>query len=154
MPQLSKGGKYVFGISVLDSHLCVRLPPMAMEEYGIAGGDDVILFTGSKSTGGFCLTSRRLLADSPLKHLLTECPAAAKDAACLEFVRYKGRGYCRAQLDDEGRIPFTPQALAYLGLEPGCRLVAIRSSNIAFTLGAKGPLMEKAAAYPGKIEQY
>lgn len=33
-------------------------------------------------------------------------------------------------------------------------LLSIRSSDIAFTMGAKGPLLERAYAYPGGIERY
>ena len=33
-------------------------------------------------------------------------------------------------------------------------LVSIRSSDIAFTMGAKGPLLEKAHNYNGNIERY
>ena len=31
------------------------------------------------------------------------------------------------------------------------KLLSIRSSNIAFTMGAKGPLLEKAENYNGEI---
>ena len=33
-------------------------------------------------------------------------------------------------------------------------LLAIRSSDIAFTLGAKGPLIQKAHEYTGEIEVF
>ena len=33
-------------------------------------------------------------------------------------------------------------------------LLSIRSSNIAFTMGAKGPLLEKAENYDGEIAVY
>ena len=33
-------------------------------------------------------------------------------------------------------------------------ILAIRSSNIAFTMGAKGPLWEKVHAFNGDITQY
>ena len=34
------------------------------------------------------------------------------------------------------------------------RLLCIRSSDIAFTLGAKGPLLENAAHFDGKISLF
>ena len=36
-------------------------------------------------------------------------------------------------------------------LKPEMRLLSIRSSDIAFTMGAKGPLLEKAARFDGEI---
>lgn len=41
--------------------------------------------------------------------------------------------------------------MQFLAVEPGRELFAIRSSNIAFTMGAKGPLLEKAERYEGEI---
>ena len=34
---------------------------------------------------------------------------------------------------------------------PQMQLLSIRSSDIAFTMGAKGPLLEKAAHFGGEI---
>lgn len=42
--------------------------------------------------------------------------------------------------------------MAFLHLKPEMRLLSIRSSDIAFTMGAKGgPLLEKAAHFDGEI---
>ena len=41
-----------------------------------------------------------------------------------------------------------------LNLDIGNELLCIRSSDIAFTMGAKGPLLEKAHNYNGNIERY
>ena len=93
MPQMNKGGKFVFGESVIRPDGWVRLPPQAAEEYRIASEGKAYLFTGSKMTGGFCVTRQGLL-------------------------------------------------------------LSVRSSDIAFTMGAKGPLLEKAAQLDGEIPQF
>jgi len=36
----------------------------------------------------------------------------------------------------------------------GLRLLSIRSSDIAFTMGARGPLLEKADRYNGVIPEF
>lgn len=41
-----------------------------------------------------------------------------------------------------------------LDLRAGMELLCIRSSDIAFTLGAKGPLLERAKNYAGEIPVY
>ena len=38
-----------------------------------------------------------------------------------------------------------------LALKPEMKLLSIRSSNIAFTMVAKGPLLEKSENYNGEI---
>lgn len=76
VPQLNPGGKFVFGRSVLQENGSLRLPPQAVEEYRITEEGQVILFTGSKSTGGFCVTRRGLLLPSKLGHILTDCSGA------------------------------------------------------------------------------
>jgi hypothetical protein len=41
-----------------------------------------------------------------------------------------------------------------LGIEVGDRLLAIRSSDIAFTMGLRGSLIDKANSYDGQITIY
>ena len=60
MPQMNKGGKFIFGKSLIRTDGTLRIPPQAMEEYHIADEGKVYLFTGSKITGGFCVTRKGL----------------------------------------------------------------------------------------------
>ena len=39
----------------------------------------------------------------------------------------------------------------FLEISPGEELLSIRSSDIAFTMGARGPLLERAKNYEGDI---
>lgn len=155
MPQLNKGGKFVFGFSVIGSHNALQIPEQVLREYGVAKEGRVIIFTGSSATGGFCVTSRTLLANSKLKHILDDCPALANyEVEKGRFIRYKGRGYTWLNISPAGVICLTDSAMDYLHLSIGSKLISIRSSDIAFTMGAKGPLMDKACAYPGDIPVY
>ena len=56
MLQMNKGGKFIFGISLIHSDGAVLLPAQAVEEYRIDKEGRVIIISGSKSTGGFCVT--------------------------------------------------------------------------------------------------
>ena len=58
MPQMNKGGKFIFGKSLIRTDGTLRIPPQAMKEYHIADEGKVYLFTGSKITGGFCVTRK------------------------------------------------------------------------------------------------
>ncbi len=152
MPQMNKGGKFIFGKSLIRDDLTVQLPVQAVEEYDIASEGRVYLFTGSKSTGGFCVTRRGLLQPSKLGHILVENPELRDYLVGEgEFVPYKGRAYCWVGISEGGAIRLTSDMLRLLELREGMELLAIRSSDIAFTMGAKGPLLARAEAYPGEI---
>lgn len=155
MPQLNKGGKFVFGFSVVRDDLTIRIPPRALSEYNAAQDGKVIIFTGSKITGGFCVTTYPLLSGSKLKHILEDCPALRDGRLSAgEFIPYKGRKYAWLGIDGDGVIKLPQSALAVLELRFGMELLSIRSSDIAFTMGAKGPLLEKAHNFHGEIERY
>ena len=67
MPQLNKGGKFLFGLSVIHPDLTIHIPPQALLEYDATRDGKIIIFTGSKITGGFCVTTYSLLRGSKLK---------------------------------------------------------------------------------------
>ena len=155
MPQMNKGGKFIFGIALMREDRTIRFPDQAVREYGAASEGQVYLFTGSKSTGGFCVTRRGLLEPSRLGHLLSRQPALRDyQTEPGAFIPYKGRAYCWLPVSGEGVIALPEAALAFLKLRRGMELLSIRSSDIAFTLGARGPLLERAAAYSGEIRVY
>ncbi len=152
MPQMHKGGKYIFGRSVIGEDGAVRLPPQAVSEYQMAAEGKVYLFTGSRSTGGFCVTRKGLLAPSKIGRILAENPDLL--GYTLErgaFIPYKGRFYCWTDISADGRILLSQEMMDFLKVSPGDALLSIRSSDIAFTMGAKGPLLEKARNYGGEI---
>lgn len=155
MPQLNKGGKFVFGKSLVreDGSLC--LPPQAVEEYDICSEGRVYVFTGAKATGGFCVTRKGLLLPSKLSHILTDLPGLMDyTLAEGELVRYKGRSYCWLGVSPEGWLKLTGSMLERLKIAAGDKLMCIRSSDIAFTLGHHGPLFERAENYRGEIPVY
>ncbi len=155
MPQLNKGGKFVFGLSIVRDDLTIHIPPQALSEYDATRDGKVIIFTGSKITGGFCVTTYSLLSGSKLRHILQECPTL-RDCQLLEgeFIQYKGRKYAWLGIDGNGVIKLPQSTLEVLELQSGMELLSIRSSDIAFTMGAKGPLLEKAHNFHGEIERY
>ncbi|MCI8715918.1 MAG: hypothetical protein HFF66_09005 [Oscillospiraceae bacterium] len=51
-------------------------------------------------------------------------------------------------------IKLNQEMVKFLELQIGMELLSIRSSNIAFTMGARGILLEKSYSYSGTIEKY
>ena len=155
MPQLNKGGKYVFGLSAISNRREILFPAETLEQYPIQKEGRIIIFTGSKITGGFCVTSKQLLGQSKLKHILDDCSALSQYTIDEgEFVRYKGRGYTWLHISQNGVVRLPENTMRYLNLSCGDILMSIKSSDIAFTMGARGPLMDKVHSYPGHIKEY
>ena len=155
MPQMNKGGKFIFGKSLIRDDLTIHLPTQALTECNTTQEGKVYLFTGSKITGGFCVTRKGLLEPSKLGHILTDNPTLQNyQTAEGEFVKYKGRSYCWVNISENGIIQLNQQMLGFLNLKIDMELLSIRSSDIAFTMGATGPLLERANSYEGEIPLY
>lgn len=108
MPQMNKGGKFIFGKSLIRDDLTIHLPTRALTEYNVLAERKIYLFTGSRVTGGFCVTRKELLVPSKLGHILTDNP----------------------------------------------NLQNYQTADIAFTMGATGPLPERADNYEDEIKIY
>lgn len=155
MPQMNKGGKFIFGKSLIQTDLTIHLPSQALSEYNATAEGKIYLFTGSKVTGGFCVTRKGLLEPSKLGRILTDNPSLQNYQATEgKFIKYKGRSYCWVSISGTGIIQLDQKMADFLNLEVGMELLSIRSSDIAFTMGAKGPLLEKAENYDGEITIY
>ena len=155
MPQMNKGGKFIFGKSIIKYDGCIQLPPQAIEEYDMCSEGKVYLCTGSKSSGGFCVTRKGLLKLSKLAHILTDIPQLDNySSENGEFIAYKGRYYCWTNISKEGQLVLSTNMMNFLKIKSKMQLLSIRSSDIAFTMGVKGPLLEKAERYEGEIPLY
>ena len=152
MPQMNKGGKFIFGKSLIREEGVLQFPEQAIREYDITVEGRVYLFTGSKSTGGFCVTRKGLLETSKLGHILAETPSL-KDYAAKQgkFIKYKGRSYAWVDITDEGKIVLTNEMMSFLRIKLGMKLLSIRSSDIAFTMGAYGRLVEESKKHEDEI---
>ena len=155
MPQMNKGGKFIFGKSLIKENGEVHFPEQAVHEYDIASEGKVYLFTGSKSTGGFCVTRKGLLEPSKLGHILSDTPELRDfTLPSGSFVKYKGRSYAWTDVSEDGKIILTDEMKKILNIETGMKLLSIRSSDIAFTMGAYGRLVEESMKHEDEIPVY
>ena len=115
MPQMNSGGKFVFGKSNIQESCKVQFPIKAMAEYQITAEGKVYLFTGSKVTGGFCVTRKGLLLPSKLGHILAALPEL-RDYTAEEgaFLPYKGRSYCWLSVTADELIRLTKPIMDFL----------------------------------------
>jgi hypothetical protein len=120
MPQLVKGGKWVFGWTVVNSAGEVRIPPEAYAEYGFRTGEPVVFLNGSKRSGGCGVARREKLVRSQI----------------LLVHRMLGVGVVR----ENERVAFP----SVIGFQPGDRLLVVRGSGLALGLVQRGPIYEEA----------
>ncbi|MEO3944915.1 hypothetical protein [Gorillibacterium sp. CAU 1737] len=150
MPQLTFGGKYVYGWIQGEANGKVRLPSEALSDYGIIPGERVLLMSGSKTSRGFSVLSvpRMRLHDSPLLEAVQ--PAFESEGTLLQdtWIQHKGRIFATAELDQDGELHLTDRALQAFGIPEHKRLLSIRSSNIAFVNIVQGPIVDRALTHP------
>jgi hypothetical protein len=121
MPQLTKGGKWVFGWVVVSSQREITIPPEAYHEYGFRAGEQVMFLRGSRRSGGFGLGRASKLP-----------------------VMLKKRALAQAQMGEQGRLIAPPES----GAQPGQRLLAVRGSGYAPVFITRGPIYEEALKHP------
>jgi hypothetical protein len=124
MPQLAKGGKWVFGWVLVGPQGELTIPPEACDEYGFQTGEEVIFLPGSRPSGGFGLSTPRLLAQM---------------AAPLQT-----RVLCRGQIGESGQLVLP----STVDQQPGTRLLAVRGSGRALGFVVRGPIYDEALKYP------
>lgn len=149
MPQIGKGAKWVFGWSRVCNGRVI-LPPQACQEYGLHPGQNVILLSGSRTSGGFGVSTSALLAGSPLSRVLDRHPRLARyEIPAGSPVQHGGRTYCWLQLCDGTALVLSPEARDAFGVREGDLLLSVRGSGIALGFSARGPLVARARGHPG-----
>ena len=95
-----------------------------------------------------------LLSHSKLKNILEENPSLAKRSLREgELIAYKGRKYGWLVLN-KSEVYLSDDLMKMLEIKAGDKLLAIRSSDIAFTMGFRGSLIDKANNFNGRIEMF
>jgi bifunctional DNA-binding transcriptional regulator/antitoxin component of YhaV-PrlF toxin-antitoxin module len=149
VPQLVKGGKFVYGISKIGPVGNIVIPPPAMEEYGFAGGDNVILMNGSRTSGGFGITTVSFLAKSSLNVIVERLPEMVNfQLPEFQVVTSRGRLFCWTIIGEGGSITVPPETLSRYGLKTGDRLVTGKGSGLALAFIARGSIFEEAMKHP------
>jgi bifunctional DNA-binding transcriptional regulator/antitoxin component of YhaV-PrlF toxin-antitoxin module len=144
MPQLVKGGKYVYGRSKVSAKGKIVIPDEAKEEYNLTC-DKAVLLPGSKRSGGFGLTTKELLKNSRLHVLLDNCPAIAEfQEPAGRAVEINGKTCCWVKLSKDGSILVPLETLKIYGINPGDLLLSVRGSNVAIGFPVRGPIIEEA----------
>lgn len=128
MPQLSKGGKWIFGWVVVGQHREIVIPPEAYEEYGFKPGEEIVFLHGSRTSGGFGLGRNEVLQHK--EHI---------------WKRIFAKG-----IMEENRVVILPSVVE---IQPGDRLLTGRGSGWALGFFQKGLIYDEALKHP-EIDSY
>jgi hypothetical protein len=153
-PQIVKGGKYVFGWSKVGKNGKIKIPKEAFDEYALALDHEAILFSGSKISGGFGLSSIRILKNSKIEELIMNFPFLINyqlDEG--EIIVIKGKKYCWLKINDDMSINLPETTLDAFGLKKGDTILSGRGSYLAIAFIAKGPIFNEASKHP-EIEYF
>lgn len=122
MPRLVKGAKWTYGWVIVGPEREVVIPPDAWEEYGFRAGDEAIFTRGSRTSGGFGVSTSVLKAEASAK-------MGGADLRELGRSRFS-----------DGWVAVPPE----VGVRPGDRLLTVRGSCYGLGFVARGPIHEQA----------
>jgi len=149
MPQLVKGGKYVFGWTVLNNDLSIRIPDEAFDEYKFIETDKLIIISGSISSGGFSIITPDSIINSKLSNNIISLIGYKKEinsftADRLEIVKYGKRLISWTSLDKKNYFELSNELINLLNIKIGCRLLVGRGSGLGPAFIAKGTIYNEA----------
>ena len=124
MPQLVKGGKWVFGWVLVGAQREIQIPPEAYTEYGFLAGDQVFFLPGSRRSGGFSVGGPKALTHAK--------------------VPFEQRALDQGVVGKEGQIVLP----STVDVKPGDQLLAVRGSGVALGFVQHGPIYEEALKHP------
>jgi len=145
MPQLVKGGKYVFGWSHVSKSGRICIPGEAREEYRFQLSDKIIIMSGSKTSKGFSVTKTDLIKDCVIYNKLS----AYSDLIHFQklangYIRDKDRIYTWSEIDREGCFSINEEVLNLYHVKPKENVLVGRGSGYALAFIKTGSIVKEA----------
>lgn len=119
MPQLNKGGKWIFGWVVVGKNHQIQVPQESYNEYGFQSGETIFFTRGSRRSGGFGVGRQDILASNE---------------------RIRSRIILQGNMGEKMQIIIPPE----INIKPGERLLAARGSYYALGFLQFSPIYEEA----------
>lgn len=149
MPQIVKGGKYIFGWTKLEDNRKLKIPPEALNEYRLKKNEDVLIISGSKASGGFGLTSLNLLKGTPIgKVLISKLQLRGELKSKDITISIGNRTYYWSKINEDGYLILEKDFLKYYDIENIGKLLVGRGSGLAIGFIARGRIFQEALNHP------
>lgn len=146
MPQLVKGGKWVFGITLVNNSGSIIVPPDAVAEYGFVSGERLVAMDASKTSGGFVLCRPGKLLSSRLTTIIEAVHHLLDTGESM--ITTGTRTLVTGVFNHNGAITLPLEGLLRYSVKPGGRLVVGRGSNTGLSFLARGPIVAEAMRHP------
>jgi len=149
MPQLVKGGKYIFGWTILNDDLRIRIPDETFEEYKFAESGNLIIISGSKTSGGFSIITPDSIINSKLSVPIVGLIGYIKKTDSFttrkfELVKIDNRLICWTTIESEKYFRLSKEIIDSTGIKAGCKLLVGRGSGLGPAFILKGRIYEEA----------
>lgn len=159
MPQLVKGGKYVFGWSVINVDGRIRIPDEAFNEYNFKMIEKIILMSGSKTSGGFSISKPEAMGASKMGQQIINSFGYLKESRSftthrLEIIKSGGRLICWTTWDKEKNFCVSDELMDLLDLQTGSKLLVGRGSGLGPAFIAKGRIYDEAMKHENLLVFY
>jgi len=144
MKKIQIGKNEIFGWSSISEEGKIIIPDNALKDFNFQGDNKLILISGSKSHGGFSLTTMEKTADSPLGMNLKKLRSVSKyEMPAGKIMTRNGTAYCWLWLTN-GMIELKPGVIHHLGLQKKDKLLVLKQSSLVLSFYSKGPVFKEA----------
>lgn len=149
MPQLAKGGKYIFGWTRINKNYKIRIPDEAYDEYEFTRTDKLIILSGSKSSGGFSIITPNSIINSKLSKDIVRSLGYNKETNSfrtnsLEIIKHGERLVSWTSLDKNKYFATSSVLLALLKINIGDILLVGRGSSLGPAFIGRGAIYKQA----------
>ncbi len=149
MPQLVKGGKYVFGWTCINKYYRVRIPDETYEEYKFVKNDKLILISGSKTSGGFSLNRLDSIINSKFGEKIIQAIGYDRELDRfnidkLEMIKLSERLISWTNIYEDKYLQLSESFLERFGINLYDRLLVVRGSGVGPGFIKKGIIYKEA----------
>lgn len=149
MPQLVKGGKYIFGWTVIGKNFNVRIPDETYEEYKLDKTDKLILMSGSNASGTLIVNTPDSILHSKFGDRILQAVRYNREQDAfninkLEIVMLGKRLLSWTSLDKEKCFQLSDTLIEKMKFYKGQRLLVGRGSGVGPAFLSKGKIYQEA----------
>jgi bifunctional DNA-binding transcriptional regulator/antitoxin component of YhaV-PrlF toxin-antitoxin module len=140
------GGKQVYGLSRVGMKGKIIIPKEALDDYGLKPNMVAILISGTRLSGGFELTTPKIIDKSPpMKKIFADNPRLSKlqikEGTTIES---GGKSYCWVKVNRDNSITIPPSTLSKFQLKPGDLIPSVGGNYLQLHFPSKGPTVQKS----------
>ena len=155
MPQLVKGGKYIFGWSHVSDCGKICIPEEAQIEYNFQPSDKIIIISGSRASKGFAITKIDLIKKSQIFNGIS----VHKELINFQdlqngYIQDRNRIYTWSEVDTHGYFNINEKSLKQYYVDLNDNLLVGRGSGFTLSFIKTGSIVKEALMHPELITYY